>query len=406
LRSRILIEHDLSFSRTIFAAASLEYYVRPDTALARVNCKRPNLFMNVPETSGGKVRPADRLHAAVFRDPGEYRDVLLTIVVVALFVYFIRSILLPFVVAGVVAYICTPLLNWLTKVTRLPRSLLAILLFLLLVGSVALFVAVAGQRLIVETASTAADLQRTIERLVREAAGDQPIRVFGQSIDPGEIGRTVLDRIREWLDQPDRLTIIAGYSLATVMGIFLTAALLCYFLAGGPGIARGMLWMVPPSRRALVAQISTRLDPLLKRYFLGMLVIVIYAIAAAYLGLGVILGIGHAPLLAILTGILETVPIIGSTAAAIIAGLVSLHTAAGLTNVLAFAVYAIALRLSIDQIVAPLVLGSAAHVHPVLIIFCFFAGAVLLGIPGVILAVPVALAAKVTLATLYDDEVE
>ena len=36
-------------------------------------------------------------------------------------------------------------------------------------------------------------------------------------------------------------------------------------------------------------------------------------------------------------------------------------------------------------------LGRAAHVHPVLIIFCFFAGGMVLGIPGVILAVPVAL---------------
>jgi predicted PurR-regulated permease PerM len=43
-------------------------------------------------------------------------------------------------------------------------------------------------------------------------------------------------------------------------------------------------------------------------------------------------------------------------------------------------------------------------VHPVLIIFCFLAGGVVLGIAGVILAVPVALLVKSTLATLYDDE--
>ena len=162
--------------------------------------------------------------------------------------------------------------------------------------------------------------------------------------------------------------------------------------------------MVPPTRRPLVVQIGTRLDPVLKRYFLGILVIVIYAVIAAYIGLGVILHIDHAFLLALLTGMLETVPIIGSTAAAVVAGLVSLHTATGLGSILAFALYAVLLRLSIDQIVAPLVLGSAAHVHPVLIIFCFLAGAVLLGIPGVILAVPVALTVKATLATLYGED--
>jgi predicted PurR-regulated permease PerM len=42
-------------------------------------------------------------------------------------------------------------------------------------------------------------------------------------------------------------------------------------------------------------------------------------------------------------------------------------------------------------------------VHPVLIIFCFLAGGVLFGIPGLIIAVPVALLIRSTLATLYGD---
>jgi predicted PurR-regulated permease PerM len=89
---------------------------------------------------------------------------------------------------------------------------------------------------------------------------------------------------------------------------------------------------------------------------------------------------------------------------AVIAGLVALHTASGIMSVVAFAVYATVLRLSIDQLVAPLVLGRAANVHPVLIIFCFLAGAVTFGIAGVILSVPVALTVKATLAELYADE--
>ncbi len=197
---------------------------------------------------------------------------------------------------------------------------------------------------------------------------------------------------------------VAGYGFATVIGTFLTVVLLCYFLVSGKSVARGLFWLVPPSRRPLVAQIGRRLDPVLKRYFVGLFVIVIYAVIAAYIGLGVILGIDHAFLLALLTGILETIPIIGSTTAAIIAGLVSLHTATGLSSILAFALYAVLLRLSIDQIVAPLVLGSAANVHPVLIIFCFLTGAALLGIPGVILAVPAALTVRAALATLYGDD--
>jgi predicted PurR-regulated permease PerM len=169
-------------------------------------------------------------------------------------------------------------------------------------------------------------------------------------------------------------------------------------------VAHGLFWIVPPHRRPLVARIWQRLDPVLIRYFIGVLAVVFYAAVAAYIGLGVILGIEHAVFLALLTGIVEIVPVIGPTAAAVIAGLISLRTATGILNIFEYAVYATVLRLSIDQIVGPIVLGRAAHVHPVLIIFCFLAGGIVLGIPGVILAVPVALVVKSTLATLYGDE--
>jgi Mn2+/Fe2+ NRAMP family transporter len=51
----------------------------------------------------------------------------------------------------------------------------------------------------------------------------------------------------------------------------------------------------------------------------------------------------------------------------------------------------------------PLALGAAARLHPRLIIFCFLSGGVLFGMIGVILAVPVALITKTTLAILYDE---
>jgi predicted PurR-regulated permease PerM len=337
---------------------------------------------------------------AKIRDGGEMRTIVLVAVGIALFVYLIRFILLPFVVAGIVAYIATPPVDWLAARTRLPRPLLAVLLALLLIGLAAFAVAIASHRLVTDAGGAVSDLQSLLDRL----SGGQPMSVFGHTIDVAALASIAAARIQGFFGQPELPLLAVGYGFAALMGTFLTIVLLCYFLVSGKSVARGLLWMVPPRRRPLVVQIGARLDPVLKRYFLGILVIVIYAVIAAYVGLGVILHIDHAFLLALLTGILETIPIIGSTAAAVIAGLVSLHTATGLGSILAFALYAVLLRLSIDQIVAPLVLGSAANVHPVLIIFCFLAGAVLLGIPGVILAVPVALTVKATLATLYGDD--
>ena len=74
-------------------------------------------------------------------------------------------------------------------------------------------------------------------------------------------------------------------------------------------------------------------------------------------------------------------------------------------SILDYALYATALRLSIDQLIGPIVLGAAARLHPVLIIFCFLAGGVVFGIPGIMpWLLPLALLIKSTLATLYGDE--
>ena len=140
---------------------------------------------------------------------------------------------------------------------------------------------------------------------------------------------------------------------------------------------------------------------MLRRYIFGVLVVIAYAAVVAYIGLGLILRIPHA--VALLTGLLEMIPMIGPGAAAVIAGLVAVRYASGIGPIIGYAVYATALRLSIDQILGPLALGAAARVHPVMVIFCFLAGGALFGIPGLILAMPAALVIRTTLAILYDE---
>lgn len=359
--------------------------------------------MKAAKAKKEEARPAERNRVPRALDSGETRAIMLAAAFLVIFFYFIRLVLLPFVFAAIVAYICTPLLDWAARRTRLPRLLFAIVLFILIVGVSGLLLTFATRHVISEVRSIASDLQGMLERFTSETIGDHTISVLGRPIDPHAVAQGVVDRIRDWLGS-DQIVAITGYSLAGLVGLFTTAVLLFYFLASGPTVTRGLFWIVPPHRRPLAARIWEHLDPVLYRYFLGVLAVVVYASIAAYIGLGVILGIHHALLLALLTGILETVPVIGPTAAAVIAGLISLRTATGIGSIFAYAAYATALRLSIDQLFGPVVLGRAAHVHPVLIIFCFLTGGVVLGIPGVILAVPVALLVKSTLATLYGDE--
>jgi predicted PurR-regulated permease PerM len=359
--------------------------------------------MKAARRKGEDERPHERARVDRTLDADETRAVILAAAALTVFLYFIKLILLPFILPAVLAYICTPAVDRLAQRTHWPRMLFAVLFFLAILAVAGAFAVFAGERIVAQAQSLARDMPGILQKFVGEAVDNHSIQVLGYTVDAHQIVQWVLDRIREWIGQTGVLPLLAGYSIATLMGAFMSVVLLFYFLTSGENIARGLVWIAPPHRRPLVRRIWARLDPVLMRYFVGMIVVVVYATAASYVGLGFFLGIHHAILLALLTGILETVPVIGPTSAAIIAGLVSLQTATGFMSIIDYALYATALRLSIDQLIGPIVLGTAAHVHPVLIIFCFLAGGIVFGIPGVILAVPVALLIKSTLATLYGD---
>src|SRR5271154_4088254 len=97
-----------------------------------------------------QARLGEHLRIAGPLDSGETRAILIGAVVLTIFLYLIKLILLPFVLASIVAYICTPLLDWAAKRTGWPRLLFAVILFLLLLGAGVLVVVLAGRRLFVE----------------------------------------------------------------------------------------------------------------------------------------------------------------------------------------------------------------------------------------------------------------
>lgn len=344
---------------------------------------------------------ADRKHEEVGRI--STTTIIFILVVIALLVYELQIILLPFLLSGLLAYIITPLVNRLAAGSRFSRSFFAVAAFAILLSTAALAAFLGLRPLLRELMRAVTDFQGTIGSLAQAAIGDRTVNVFGQPMNAAQLGQTAASALREWIGQPAKMLLMGEVAFSTAFGFFLSLVLLFYFFYSGPRVMRGVLWLVPPEQRPLILDIWSKLDPVLRRYFVGVLIVVAYAATAAYVGLGVVLHIPHAAFLALLTGFLEMIPVVGPGAAAVIAGLVAVRHATGVGPIIGYAIYATALRLSIDQLLGPLVLGTAARLHPVVIIFCFIAGGVLFGAPGVIMAVPVALGVKTCLAVLYDE---
>jgi predicted PurR-regulated permease PerM len=329
-----------------------------------------------------------------------------TIAVVAavvFFFYLIRDILIPFVFAGIIAYVCTPLVDALAKRTRWPRWLFATAVLLVLLGVAALIGFLGAPPLAREVTRLVNDLQGTLETLARQLIGDGKVALLGKSIDAATVAAYVVNGVRAWIGASGGLAMLVTLGFAGIIGFILSWVVLGYFLIGAPQIAEGLFWLVPPRSRPFVHRVWADLDPILRRYFIGVAVVVLYSAVVAYIGLGLILGLRHAAFLALLTGVLEVIPIVGPFGSAVIAGLVAVQQAHSSWNILAYIAYACALRISIDEFVAPIVLGRAAYVRPVLVMFCFLAGAILFGVVGIVLAIPAALTVKATLAELYKE---
>jgi predicted PurR-regulated permease PerM len=300
------------------------------------------------------------------------------------------------VVAGVTAYVCAPLVERLRSRTHMPRWLAALTVLAGLMTAAGLIAFLGLPPLLRQAQSVTGDLHGAVRNFLQA--------LLGSSVDPERLAELTVGEVQRAMTGTQLLS-LAGWGAAAAFGFMLVWVLMGYFLIDSPAIAAGLLWLAPPRARPQVEHIWRELDPLLRRYFLGVVGVVSYATAAAYLGLGLILGLHHALVLALLTGVLEIVPVVGPLAAAVIAGLVAVQQAASAWDIWAYVGYAVALRLSIDQLVGPLVLGKAARVHPVVVILGFLVGGALFGMVGMILAVPFALLIKVTLSVLYREAV-
>lgn len=325
------------------------------------------------------------------------------VLALVIFIYLVRDILFPFVVAGIVAFVCTPLIEWLTKRIGWPRWVFAVGAMLVLMA-LTVFIGFLGWRpLLHEVARTAADLQGRVEALLQQIIGNSSFTLMGQTIDATQIATSVADGVRQWFAARGSVLAAVTYSFAGMFGFILSWVLLGYLLIDGRRISESLFWLVPPHHRSFVHRVWDDLHPVLLRYFVGIALVIAYAAIFAFIGLGLILHLHHAVLLALLTGMLEVIPIFGPFASAVIAGLVAVREAAAAWNIIAYVIYAVLLRVSIDEFYGPIVLGKAAYVPPVLVIFCFLAGAILFGVVGIVLAVPVALTVKASLYELYKE---
>jgi predicted PurR-regulated permease PerM len=341
--------------------------------------------------------------------PGQKRSrvggwpIVAALAVLAVLLYAVRYALLPFVFAVAIAFVTDPLIR--TAQTRLgtARWPIAALLYIL----IALLLCAVGY-LVVTTAADdllriTADAPETIRKLITQAFGPAGVSLFGQRYTPDQLADGMFRTVQKLVgvDLAARLTRLG---LSGVFGALLVLVLMPYFMISGPELADRAVWLIPPERRQSVQVLLPRIVPVLRRYLIGVFLVVVYTGVVAWVGFGLVFRLPHAILLAATVGVLELIPVAGPLASATIVGLVALR-GGELWGAVFLMAFAIGLRLSIDNLVGPVVLGKAARVHPVVVIIAFVCGAMLFGIVGVLLAVPVVVCIRIALEHYYAEPI-
>lgn len=163
-------------------------------------------------------------------------------------------------------------------------------------------------------------------------------------------------------------------------------------------LAKGLL-LVPRERRDFVQTMVAEVTTIFARFLRGLMVVSALNGLATWVLL-VVLRVPNAFTLGAIAGVLYSVPYLGALLTIVmVAGVAFLH--GGLHfMILVVALNVLLHQIIFDQVITPRILGGHVGLHPILSIVALLAGNVLLGILGMVLAVPVAASIQVVVLTL------
>ncbi len=184
---------------------------------------------------------------------------------------------------------------------------------------------------------------------------------------------------------------VGRVAVSVLLSALTVTVLTVYLLASLPGIKHTVYRLAPRSRRARVSLIGDEILSRIGGYVLGKLATSVVA-GVLHLIVLEILGVPYAVALALLTAVVDLVPLVGSYIAMVVIALAALLVS--IPVVIATIVFHILYRLFEDYLLTPVVMRRTVEISPTLTIVSVLLGGVLLGLVGALIAIPVAAAVQ------------
>ena len=313
--------------------------------------------------------------------------------------WLLAPVLTPFVVAAVLAYALTPMVDWLDKLGRgrIPRVLAVLVVELVFIVAVLavllLMVPIVAKELpllreqlplLMETANTA--IKPWLEQWDLDIALDAgSIKAFALTHFSGNVEDVMGSLLAS-------LKLGGSVAFSVIGNAILIPVALFYLLMDWDRLVAQVRDLIPPRMRGSTDGFMAEADSVLGQYLRGQLLVMVilavfYSVGLALFGLDLALPIG------IFTGLAIFVPYLGFGIGLVLAALAGLLEFSA-TSGLGYTVIMVAVVYGAGQVVeslflTPRLVGERIGLHPLAVIFALLAFGQLFGFVGVLIALPV-----------------
>ena len=322
----------------------------------------------------------------------------LALVIIALLVVWkLLTVLLPFLLSGIVAYLLLPLVNlaeryapgsrrWPRAVRAAAAGLATLLVILIALGIVALALSQVLRQTIV-LADYAPNFLVELQEIWRELQAWYEARV------PANVRGFIDPRLADVqnalaaaaLNALQRLVAIVRSGLSLIISLAAVPLILFYLLYNPSALGHGALRLAPASLRDDLAAISRLAGEVVGSYLRVQLLMALLIGVVVTLALWA-LGVPRPLILGVIAGLAELVPVVGATISLVVAAVITLLSEPVKVPIV-IALYLVVQTLQ-NVLLSPRFQGAALGLHPLTIVLALAIVGAFLGFWGILVAAP------------------
>jgi len=318
-------------------------------------------------------------------------------IILAVGLWYIRSILESLIIAAFISYLIHPAVNYLTKRTRLTRpaavNLVYFITLAVLVGTPSTLAPIFFD----EFKRVITDVLDLFNQLIVWLMKPHIIPGIPIDIDFGQIANQLTQFRSTFLSSlPDQALELLGKTSLTALWLLVILVAVYYFLAEWPRLRDGFINSFPDIYHPELHELYMRIRSIWMNYLRGQLLLMAI-VGVTFTIAWTVIGIPGALVLGVVAGFLTLIPDVGPFLAAMLAVGVALLEGSNwswmpassfIVALIALAIYLLLIAIK-NFWLRPFIMGRSVHMHEALVFLSIVLSTMLWGILGALLIVPV-----------------